>query len=421
MSPDESFALSLDAADPLGGLREQFYLPRRPDGSRAFYLCGHSLGLQPRRTKELLDRELEDWATMGVAGHFKESTPWYSYAELVTDSLARLVGAQPAEVITMNSLTVNLHLLLATFYRPTDKRYKILIDAPTFPSDLYAVQSQIRHHGRDPAEALILVGPREGERTVRFEDIEAALQRHGRKIAVVIWNAVNFQTGQLFDLARLTAAAHRQGCLVGLDLAHAIGNVPLDLHASGADFAVWCHYKYVNAGPGAVGGAFVHERHGNHLDLPRLAGWWGNDPAARFRMHLESHFVPRPGAAGWQVSNPPIFSLVPLRASLELFDRAGMPALRAKSLQLTGYLEYLLDHFLPGRLELLTPRDPAQRGCQLSIRIGDTGRELVRRLEADGIVCDFREPDVIRVAPVPMYNTFGEVWRFAKLLAAAIS
>jgi kynureninase len=421
MLTDESYALSLDAADPLGWLREQFFLPHRLDGSPAVYFCGHSLGLQPKRTKELLDRELEDWATMGVAGHFKESTPWYSYADLVTDSLARLVGAQPAEVIAMNSLTVNLHLLLATSYRPTDQRYKILIDAPTFPSDLYAVQSQIRHHGRDPAEALILVGPRGGERTVRFEDIEATLQRHGREIAVVVWNAVNFQTGQLFDLARLTAAAHRQGCLVGFDLAHAIGNVPLDLHANGADFAVWCHYKYVNAGPGAVAGAFVHERHANNLDLPRMAGWWGNEPATRFRMHRESHFVPRPGAAGWQVSNPPIFSLVPLRASLELFDRAGMTALRAKSLQLTSYLEYLLDHFLAGRLELLTPRDPTQRGCQLSIRIGNQAGELVHSLEADGIVCDFREPDVIRVAPAPMYNTFREVWRFAKSLAAAIS
>lgn len=411
---DEAFALAQDAADPLARLRESFHLPLRADGSPAIYFCGNSLGLQPRATADLMRQELDDWARLAVNAHFKEQTPWYSYHELFRDSAARLVGARANEVVVMNSLTVNLHLMLTTFYRPGRSRCKILTDTPAFPSDLYALQSQSRLHGFEPADALIEVRPRDGEHLLRSEDIEAALDRHGPEIAVVVWNAVNFVTGQYFDVPRLVAAAHRQGCVVGLDLAHAAGNVPLQLHDWDVDFAVWCNYKYVNAGPGAVAGCFVHERHGQNAALPRLAGWWGNDPARRFEM--PTTFVPRPGAEGWQISNPPIFSMVPLRASLALFDEAGLPALRAKSERLTGYLEFLLDRLPARRCQLLTPRNPAERGCQLSLLVPDRPRELLDALHAEGVVCDFRAPDVIRVAPVPLYNTFHEVWRFAQVL-----
>jgi kynureninase len=418
MSPDESFALWMDADDPLASFREQFHIPRRPDGNRVIYFCGNSLGLQPKAARALIEHELDDWARFGVEGHFKEQAPWYSYHELFRDAGARLMGARPGEVVMMNSLTVNLHLMMVTFYRPTRDRYKILIDEPTFPSDLYAVQSQLRHHGYDPADALLSVRPREN--TVHVEDVEAVLKLDGSRIALVFWNAVNFLSGQSFDIGRIAAAGKRQGCVIGFDLAHAAGNVPLQLHDSGADFAVWCNYKYLNAGPGAIGGCFVHEDHGKKLDLPRFAGWWGNDPATRFRMQLEPHFVPRAGADGWQVSNPPILAMIPLRASLELFDRASMAALRAKSEQLTGYLEYLLDRVPPGQFEVITPHDPSQRGCQLSIRVREKARELLRALESAGVVCDFREPDVIRVAATPLYNTFHEIWRFGRILESFV-
>jgi kynureninase len=418
MSPDELFALRKDADDPLASYREQFHIPRRPDGSPLIYFCGNSLGLQPKPARSLIEQELDDWARLGVDGHFKEQTPWYSYHELFRESGARLVGARPGEVVMMNSLTVNLHLMMVTFYQPTPDRYKVLIDAPTFPSDLYAMQSQLRYRGYDPADALLSVQPRED--VIRIEDVEATLEREGSRIALVLWNGVNFYSGQRFDLARIVAAAKRQGCVIGFDLAHAAGNVPLHLHDCGADFAVWCNYKYVNAGPGAIGGCFIHEVHGRNLDLLRFAGWWGNDPATRFRMHLEPRFVPRTGADGWQISNPPILAMVPLRASLELFDRAGMTALRTKSEELTRYLEFLLDRLPPRKIEVITPRDPAQRGCQLSIRIKEEARDVLRGLGSAGVVCDFREPVVIRVAPTPQYNTFHEVWRFGRILESLI-
>jgi kynureninase len=363
-----------------------------------------------------MEQELDDWAKLGVEGHFKPHDPWYAYHELFREAGARLVGALPGEVVMMNALTVNLHLMLATFYRPEAGRRKVLIDEPAFPSDLYAVMSHLRHRGLDPAEALILAGPPDGEHALRTEDVEWLLEQEGHETAVVLLNGVNFLTGQRLDMERITAAARRRGCGVGWDLAHAAGNVVLRLHDWDVDFAVWCSYKYLNAGPGAVAGCFVHERHGRNRALPRLAGWWGNDPATRFRMH-RSGFAPQPGADGWQVSNPPIFSMVPLRASLALFDKAGMPALRAKSERLTGYLLYLLDRLPPGRFEVVTPRDPAQRGCQVSLLVHDGPQELLRALEEAGVVCDFREPNVIRVAPVPLYNTFQEVWRFAQVLA----
>jgi kynureninase len=320
----------------------------------------------------------------------------------------------------MNSLTVNLHLMLTTFYRPFPDQPYLLIDEPAFPSDLYAVQSQIRVHGFDPAHTLHRVQPRPGEHTLREEVIETIIESNRDSLALVLLNGVNFVTGQWLDIPRLTAAAHRHGVAIGFDLAHAVGNVPLQLHDWEVDFAVWCSYKYLNSGPGAVAGCFVHEKHGCNPQLPRLAGWWGNDPANRFQMHTQREFVPQPGADGWQVSNPPILAMTPLRASLELFDAAGMPALRAKSDLLTGYLEYLLDRLPPGRLEIITPREPQRRGCALSLVVRDQPRELFANLEQQGVVCDFREPNVIRVAPVPLYNTFHDVWSFARTATNAL-
>jgi kynureninase len=412
--PDEAFARQLDAADPLAGLRDRFLLPTRPDGSPLIYFCGHSLGLQPKAVRALLEQELDDWARLGVEAHFAGRSPWYGYHELFRDSGARLVGALPGEVVMMNSLTVNLHLMMATFYRPERRRWRILIDEPAFPSDLYAVESQVRWHGLAADEPLMTVRPRPGEHLLRMEDVEGEVRRLGNATALVLLNGVNFFTGQWLGMERLTRVAHEHGCVVGFDLAHAAGNVPLRLHDWGVDFAVWCSYKYLNSGPGAVAGCFVHERHGRNLDLPRLAGWWGNDPATRFQM--PGQFVPRAGADGWQVSNPPILAMAPLRASLALFDEAGMPALRAKSERLTGYLEYLLDRLPAGAFEVITPRDPQQRGCALSILVRDRPREMLDELQRQGVVCDFRAPNVIRVAPVPLYNTFHEVWQFAHVL-----
>jgi kynureninase len=416
-STERDFARQLDALDPLSRFRDRFHLPRRETGEPAIYFCGHSLGLQPRATRELVLAELDAWARLGVEGHFHGDIPWYSYHELLRAPGARLVGALPEEVVYMNGLTVNLHLLLATFFRPTHQRHVILIDEPTFPSDRYAVLSHLRHHDLDPARTLLTIGPRDGEHLLREEAIEELLDREGPRIAVVLLAGVNFLTGQVLDIARLTRAAHAQGCILGVDLAHAAGNVPLALHDWEVDFAVWCSYKYLNSGPGAVAGAFIHDRHGQNLDLPRLAGWWGNDPATRFRMQLERDFVPRPGADGWQLSNPPILSMAPIRAALALFDEATMPALRARSERLTGYLLDLLSVLSPQRYEILTPREPSRRGCQVSLRVLDHPRETQRALQAAGVVCDFREPDVLRAAPVPLYNTFEEVWSFVQILA----
>jgi kynureninase len=417
LTPDEGFAHRLDDEDPLRSFRDQFLLPQGADGKPLVYLCGHSLGLQPKGAGALIEQELDDWGRMGVEGHFRGKTPWYSYHETLRDGGARLVGAFPHEVVFMNSLTVNLHLLMATFYRPHGGRRSILIDEPAFPSDLYAVQSQIRHNGLDPSECLLAAGPSAGAHVVRLENAEDILVRRGTEIAVVWWNAVNFLSGSVFDLEWLTAAAHRQGCVVGLDLAHAAGNVSLRLHDWDVDFAVWCSYKYLNGGPGAVGGCFVHERHARNTSLPRLAGWWGNDPDTRFRMQMAPEFVPVEGADGWQVSNPPILAMAPLRASLALFDAAGMPALRVKSELLTSYLLYLLDRLPAGRFEVITPREPVRRGCQVSLVVHERPRETQQALEAAGVVCDFREPNVIRAAAVPLYNTFHDVWAFAHVLS----
>jgi kynureninase len=417
---DEVYAGRLDAEDPLRAFRDRFLLPQRSDGSAQIYLCGHSLGLEPRGVRPLIEQELSQWASLGVEGHFHGKAPWYSYHELLRDAGARLVGALPREVVFMNSLTVNLHLMLATFYRPSGQRRCIVMDEPAFPSDLYALESQVRHHGLDPNDCLLRVRPRPGEHLVREEDIVYLLESRGRDIAVVVWNAVNFLTGQFFDVPRLTQAAQRQGCLMGLDLAHAAGNVPLELHEWGVDFAVWCSYKYLNGGPGAVGGAFVHERHGRNPELPRLAGWWGNDPATRFRMNLQPDFIPREGADGWQVSNPPILSMAPLRASLELFDAAGMAALRTKSERMTAYLLYLLEAGGGStRFEVITPRNPARRGGQISLVVHDRPREVLPALEAAGVVADFREPNIVRAAAAPLYNTYRDLWQFAQVVQPA--
>jgi kynureninase len=415
--PGEDFARGLDAAGPLARFRDRFLLPRGTDGRPLVYLCGHSLGAQPRAARALVEQELAAWADLGVEAHFHGPAPWYSYHEPLREPGARLVGARPDEVVFMNGLTVNLHLLMATFYRPRPDRFRVLIDEPAFPSDLYAVQSQLRHHGLDPATALLRASPRPGEHLLRAEDVEEVLDRHGGQVALVLLNGVNFLTGQFLDVPRLTAAAHRHGCVVGLDLAHAAGNVVLRLHDWDVDFAVWCSYKYLNAGPGAPGGCFVHERHARQAELPRLAGWWGNDPATRFRMQLEPEFVARSSADGWQVSNPPILSMAPLRASLALFDEATMPALRARSERLTAYLLFLLDRTAAGRFEAITPREPARRGAQVSLLVHDRPRAAQQALQAEGVLCDFREPNVIRAAPVPLYNTFHDVWALAHVLA----
>ncbi len=408
-------ALELDASDTLARFRGEFRIPPGPGGAPAAYFCGNSLGLLPTAAHRDVVAELEDWARLGVRGHFHARTPWYDYHEQFREPGARLVGAEPGEVVMMNGLTVNLHLMLAAFYRPAGRRRKVLMERPAFPSDRYAVETHLRLRGVDPGEALVEVGPREGETDVREEDLLSAMDRTGDELALFLLGGVNFLTGQLFDLGRLAEGARERGAVVGYDLAHAVGNVPLALHDWGVDFAVWCSYKYLNAGPGAVAGCFVHTRH-HGLPFSGLAGWWGNDPATRFGMHLLPDFVPHGGAEAWQLSNPPILSMAPLRAALDQFDRAGMAALRAKSEALTGFLERLLYEHLADEVEIVTPRDPARRGAQLSLVV-EGGRKARDRLERAGVVTDFREPNVVRAAPVPLYNTFDDVWRLVAALA----
>lgn len=417
-SADEDFARQLDAEDPLRSFREKFHLPLGKDGKPFIYFAGNSLGLMPKTARQIVEQELDDWAKLGVDAHLDAKTPWYTYHETLREPMARLVGAKPIEVICMNSLTVNLHLMMATFYRPTKSRKnKILMEEPAFPSDTYAIKTQIVHHGLDPKDALVLARPRKGEFTVRTEEIVDLIEKHADQLAVVMIGGVNFFTGQLFDIPKITAAAQKRGITVGVDLGHAVGNVPLALHDWNVDFAVWCSYKYLNAGPGAAAGAFVHERHATNTKLPRLAGWFGNDPNTRFRLHLEPEFIPVASADGWQISNPPILSMAPLRASMSIFDEAGgMKALRAKSIKLTGYLQFLLEQAGSKRLAVITPRETDSRGCQVSILVHEHPKELFKKLQAAGVQCDFREPNVIRAAPTPLYNSFHEVWRFAKIL-----
>jgi kynureninase len=413
-------ALRLDADDPLAGFRARFHVPAHGDGE-CVYLCGNSLGLQPRAAGRYLDEELEAWRRFGVEGHFRGRRPWKDYHEQFAAPLAMLAGAREHEVVCMNGLTVNLHLLMVSFFRPTRSRYKLLIERSAFPSDRYAVLSQLQFHGLDPDDALIEVGRRAGETALRDEDIAAAIRDAGEALALVLLPGVQYLSGEALDIAQLTREAHAVGALAGWDLAHAIGNLPLELHEAGADFAAWCSYKYLNGGPGAVAGAFIHERHSRDPDLPRFAGWWGHDKTARFRMAPD--FTPMPGAEGWQISNPPVLGMAALLASLEIFMDAGIAPLRAKSLALTGLLARRLEEALAGEVEILTPLSPARRGCQLSLRLRDgaeTGRVVHERLGTAGMVCDWREPDVIRVAPVPLYNRYQDIERFVSALEKAL-
>lgn len=413
----DAHALALDAADPLRAFRDEFHIPVHGDGEQ-LYFCGNSLGLQPKAVRGALIDELDDWARLGVEGHFLGKHPWMPYHAFVRDSLAGCVGALPSEVVAMNSLSVNLHLLMVSFYRPTTERNIILIEAGAFPSDRYAVESQIRFHGFDPATSLIELAGDEPNGTLSMAALERTLAEHGDRVALILWPGVQYRTGQAFDLQEITRLGHARGCSVGFDLAHGAGNLPLQLHDSGADFAVWCSYKYLNSGPGAVAGAFVHEKHAV-TDRPRFAGWWGHDQATRFKMGPD--FQPTPGADGWQLSNPPILALAPLRVSLEIFQRAGMAALRAKSEKITGYLETLIRAQLADTLHIVTPAEPERRGCQLSLRVAggrERGRALFEHLMANGIVGDWREPDVIRISPAPLYNRYADVLGFVRAVAA---
>jgi kynureninase len=409
---DAEWARAQDAADPLHALRDAFLIPPHAGGEQT-YLVGNSLGLQPRGVRQALLDELDDWAHLGVEGHLHARHPWLPYHREVRDGLAEVVGAEPIEVVAMNTLTANLHLLVVSFYRPTPERHAILIERHAFPSDRDLAASQIRFHGYDPAEALIEVDPDEAGGTLSLAAIERALGEHGQRVALVLLPGVQYLTGQAFELAEITRLVHAAGCRVGFDCAHAAGNIDLALHDSGCDFAAWCSYKYLNAGPGAVAGAFVHARHA-HAELPRFEGWWGRDQATRFEMRPE--FDPAPGAEAWQLSNPPILALAPLRASLQLFQRAGMAALRKKSCRLTAYLAWLIETRLGDTLEILTPDEPERRGAQLSIRVRagrDAGKSLFDHMVAHGVLGDWREPDVLRIAPAPMYNTFSDCLRFA--------
>ncbi len=438
-----SFAREMDEQDALKHFRDKFYIPKHLNGEDILYFTGNSLGLQPKTTRDYIEQELKDWETFGVEGHFQAKNPWMPYHEFLTNSMANVVGAKAIETVVMNSLTVNLHLLMVSFYRPTEKRYKIVIEKNAFPSDQYAVQSQIKFHRKmsepsavadgltlnvnpnltnnqlkPPATAggsdLIELVPREGETTLRIEDIEKTLRENGDEIALILLGGVNYYTGQAFDMKRITEIGHEIGAVVGFDLAHAAGNLFLQLHDWNVDFAAWCSYKYLNSGPGGIAGVFVHEKHADNFDLPRFAGWWGHDKETRFLMGDE--FVPMRGAEGWQLSNPPIFQLASLRASLDIFEEAGIKNLREKSVKLTNYLEFLLNEIKDERISIITPKDETQRGCQLSIRVKNADKSLFKLLTEKGVISDWREPDVIRVAPVPLYNSFSDCWKFAEVL-----
>jgi kynureninase len=407
------YARDLDAQDPLREARDRFHIPRHHDGSEQIYFCGNSLGLQPKSTADYVNEVLDDWKTFAVEGHFLAAHPWLPYHEFLTEQSAEIVGALPDEVVCMNSLSVNLHLLMVSFYRPDSKRYKILIEEKAFPSDSYAVASQARFHGYNPDDAIVTIAPREGETMVRTEDIAALLDRESDAIALILLGGVQYYSGQLFDMEEITQLGHKHGCVVGFDLAHAAGNVPLSMHDWGVDFAAWCSYKYLNAGPGSTAGAYIHERHLKDNSIPRFEGWWGQNKETRFDMGPV--FDPIPNAEAWQLSNPAILPMAALRASLDVFDDYGMDALREKSVKLTGYLYELLHSKLHDTFTVLSSPDEKARGCQLSIRVNNNGRAVFDALSDAGIICDWREPDVIRIAPVPLYNSFSEVCKFVQI------
>jgi len=414
---DLAVARQMDAADPLRSFRSYFHIPKRKDGSPQIYLCGNSLGLQPKRTKEYIEQELTKWESLGIEGYFEGDRPWLKYHEVLSPLMAEVVGAKPHEVVVMNTLTVNLHLMLTSFYQPVSKRYKILIESDAFPSDIYAAESHIRLHGYDPKDALVRVTPRAGETCLRHEDILEKINACGDALALVLIGTTNYYTGQSFDLKGITAAAHGQGAMVGFDCAHGAGNLDLDLHNSGCDFAVWCNYKYINSGPGSPGSYFVHERHAKRKDLPRLSGWWGHNEETRFEMRGD--FDPMYGAAGWQVSCPTILALAGVRASLDIFQQAGIKRIRSKSVQLSGYLALLIKSLNSDKIEIITPQDPDGRGAQLSLHIKQHGKEIFDHMTAHGIVGDWREPNVIRLSPAPLYNTYEEVHRCYEIIKSS--
>ena len=411
-----TYAQERDDQDPLKKYRERFHLPVQKNGEPYIYFCGNSLGLQPKTTEEALMQELKDWKNLGVEGHFHASNPWMPYHEFLTEHMATVVGAKPIEVVVMNTLSVNLHLLMASFYRPTATRYKILMEVDAFPSDRYAIESQLHFHGYQ--DGLIILKPREGEVLLREEDVMNTIQDQGNEIALILIGNPNYYTGQVFDMKAIAALGHQKGCKVGFDLAHGAGNLPLQLHDSGIDFAAWCTYKYLNSGPGSVGACFIHERHAHDFDLPRFAGWWGHNKETRFKMRDD--FDPIPGAEGWQLSNPPILSLAAIKASLEIFAEVGMTALLEKSKSLTGFLAFCLNDMEDERIRIVTPEDPNQRGCQLSIQVQNADKTLFDKITAEGVIADWREPDVIRVAPVPLYNSYADVYKFAETLKIAL-
>ena len=412
--PGIEYAKEQDLLDPLAHYRTKFHIPKNSDGEEWLYFTGNSLGLQPKDTKKYIQQELDDWAKLGVEGHFEAKNPWMPYHEFLTETMSEIVGAKPIEVVIMNTLTTNLHLLMVSFYQPSKLKHKILIESDAFPSDRYAVETQLRFHGFDPSESLIEWSPRKGETLLNIEDLESILQSHGDEIALLLIGGVNYYTGQYLDLKKISELGHEKGCKVGIDLAHGVGNIQPNLHESGADFAAWCTYKYMNSGPGSLGGVFVHERYAHDQTLKRFAGWWSQNKETRFDMRQPLDITP--GAEGWQLSNPPILSMAAIKASLALFSDVGMPALIKKSRQLTGYLEYLILELNNKNISIITPKDPEQRGCQLSIQVKNANKSLHTKLTEAHVITDWRTPDVIRCAPVPFYNSFEDVFKMVEQL-----
>jgi len=408
------YAVLQDQQDELSSYRDKFHIPKDKNGNNWLYFTGNSLGLQPKSTKDYINQELEDWANLGVEGHFEAKNPWIRYHEFLTGSMAEIVGAKPIEVVISNTLTTNIHLLMVSFYQPTKTKYKIVIESDAFPSDRYAVESQLKFHGFDVEESLILWKPRPGEALLRMEDLETILEEQGDQIALIMVGGVNYYTGQYLDLKKLASLGHAKDCMVGIDLAHGAGNIQPDLHDSGVDFAAWCTYKYLNSGPGSLAGLFVHEKHANNKDLKRFAGWWNHNKETRFNMRQPFDVIP--GAEGWQLSNPPILSMAAIKASLDMFKEVGMDAIRRKSVKLTGYFEFLINEFENDKIKIITPANPKERGCQLSIQMKDADKKLHQKLTRANIITDWREPDVIRCAPVPLYNTFQDVYHMVEKL-----
>lgn len=407
------FAKQLDGRDPLKEVRNKFHIPKDNNGKDWLYFTGNSLGLQPKVTADYIQQELKDWSNLGVEGHFEAKNPWLHYHEYLTDNMAKIVGAKPKEVVVMNTLTTNLHLLMVSFYSPTKTKYKIVIESDAFPSDRYAVQSQLKFHGFSEND-LIEWKPRRGEELLNIEDLETIIDKQGDEIAMLLIGGVNYYTGQFLDIKRIAEIGHSKNCIVGIDLAHGAGNIQPNLHDSGVDFAAWCTYKYLNSGPGSLAGLFVHERHADNKDLPRFAGWWNHNKETRFNMRMP--FDVMEGAEGWQLSNPPILSMAAIKASLDLFEEVGMDALREKSEKLTGYFEFLINQIETDRIRIITPKNPKERGCQLSIQVKNADKSLHQKLMDHHIITDWREPDVIRCAPVPMYNSFEDVYQMVSIL-----